>query len=184
MIIWGGYHLDAFLGDGSRYSPTAGTWTSMTPTNALTPRGSHTAIWAGSEMIIWGGKNGSGNTGLNDGSCYNPTVDEWRAIPNGLPNTPAGRLHHTAVWTGSEMIVWGGDLNSHGSAFNDGGRYNPSSNTWAMVPTTGAPSPRTEHAAAWTGEEMIVCGGWNLITYYTDTWSYTPGQAMFLYQRP
>ncbi len=36
------------------------------------------------------------------------------------PYSPAGRSMHTAIWTGSEMILWGGD---HGSSsyFNDGG---------------------------------------------------------------
>ena len=37
------------------------------------------------------------------GGC---TDDTW--TPTTLTNAPAGRFAHTAVWTGSEMIVWGG----------------------------------------------------------------------------
>ena len=37
------------------------------------------------------------------GGC---TDDTWTATS--LTNAPSARYHHTAVWTGSEMIVWGG----------------------------------------------------------------------------
>ena len=37
---------------------------------------------------------------------YNPSTDSWTATS--ITNAPAGRSRHTAVWTGSEMIVWGG----------------------------------------------------------------------------
>ena len=54
---------------------------------------------------------------------------------------PAARSLHTAVWTGSEMIVWGG---VNGAAhLNDGGRYNPAANSWTAVTTTGAPAARS-----------------------------------------
>jgi hypothetical protein len=36
---------------------------------------------------------------------------------------PAARYQHTAVWTGSEMIVWGG---YGGTNFNDTWSYTPS----------------------------------------------------------
>jgi hypothetical protein len=43
--------------------------------------------------------------------------DSWTATST--TNAPTGRISHTAVWTGSEMIVWGGsfyDGNNHYSA--------------------------------------------------------------------
>ena len=45
---------------------------------------------------------------------------------------------HTAVWTGSEMIVWGG-FDSGTSYLNTGGRYNPSTDSWTATSTTNAP---------------------------------------------
>jgi hypothetical protein len=57
--------------------------------------------------------------------------DTW--APTNTTNAPDGRSQHTAVWTGSEMIVWGGN---NGSSFNTGGRYNPSTDSWAAVSTT------------------------------------------------
>jgi len=49
-------------------------WTATTPVNAPDARNDHTAVWTGSEMIIWGGYNSNGghvNT-LNTGGKYNP----------------------------------------------------------------------------------------------------------------
>ena len=43
---------------------------------------------------------------LNTGGRYNPSTDSWTATST--TNAPAARVDHTAVWTGSEMIVWGG----------------------------------------------------------------------------
>ena len=71
---------------------------------------------------------------------------------------PVARKFHTAVWTGSEMIVWGG---TNGSPLNTGGRYNPSADAWTATSTTNAPDARDSHTAVWTGSEMIVWGGTN-----------------------
>ena len=38
---------------------------------------------------------------------------------------PAGRDFHTAVWTGSDMIVWGGASATPGSFFDSGGVFTP-----------------------------------------------------------
>ena len=134
-------------------SPSAGciddTWTPTSLTNAPDARGAHTAVWTGSEMIIWGG-DGGGSTG----SRYNPSTDSWTATST--TNAPSGRLNHTAVWTGSEMIIWGG---SSGSSLNTGGRYDPSIDSWTPTSTTNAPTARELHTAVWTGSEMIVWGG-------------------------
>src|SRR5947207_10518579 len=83
------------------------------------------------------------------------TDDTWTATNH----PPTGRSNHTAVWTGSEMIVWGGSDNDFGPEMNTGGRYNPSTDSWATMSTTNAPSARKWHTAVWTGSEMIVWGG-------------------------
>jgi len=63
------------------------------------------------------------------------------------------------VWTGTEMIVWGGS--DYISVFDTGGRYNSSTDSWTPTSTTNAPSGRVFHTAVWTGSEMIVWGGLN-----------------------
>ena len=102
-------------------------WAATSSTNVPEARGEHTAVWTGSEMIVWGG---DGNTYLNTGARYNPITDSWTAT--NTTNAPSVRYSHTAVWTGSEMIVWGG---SDGNPLNTGGRYNPSTDTWTSMST-------------------------------------------------
>src|SRR5262249_43954190 len=58
----------------------------------------------------------------NTGGRYNPGMDNWTATST--TDAPDGRYQHTAVWTGSEMIVWGGLGGLTGfEVFNTGGRY-------------------------------------------------------------
>src|SRR5439155_254979 len=63
--------------------------------------------------------------GVISGQSYNSVgpdgraTDSWTATST--TSAPDGRYLHTAVWTGTEMIVWGGTDNT--SFFNTGGRY-------------------------------------------------------------
>ena len=158
MIIWGGYG-GSHLNTGGRYNPITDSWTATSALNAPAPRVFHTAVWTGSEMIVWGGTLGSGY--LNTGGRYNPSTDSWIATSTTL--TPAARYFHTAVWTGSEMIVWGG--RGMIGELNTGGRYNPTTDSWTFTDTCSAPIPRESHTAVWTGSEMIVWGGWEGFTF-------------------
>lgn len=161
MIVWGGDVLAApSTNTGARYMPasgaTADSWTATTTTGAPAPRSSHTAVWTGSEMIIWGGLTAT--SGLSDdGGRYTPAASggSWSPLAT-TPQAPSARDRHTAVWTGTEMIVWGGSLPG---ATSSGARYNPTNNTWVPTSTIGAPAPRFGHQAIWTGTEMIVWGG-------------------------
>jgi N-acetylneuraminic acid mutarotase len=156
MVVWGGYD-DTYLNDGGRYDPAGNSWTPVTTAGAPAARGIHTAVWTGSEMIVWGGVHFDGGFHvLNDGGRYHPAENTWTAVST--TGTPAARHYHTAVWTGREMIVWGGfgDI-----ALNTGGRYDPSGNSWTALSSTGEPAARWLHTAAWTGSEMVVWGGYN-----------------------
>lgn len=83
------------------------------------------------------------------------TDDTW--VATSVTNAPGARINQTAVWTGTEMIIWGGDANN--TAFDTGGRYNPSTDSWTPTNTVSAPDARSQHTAVWTGTEMIVWGG-------------------------
>jgi len=153
MIVWGGYYGGFLLNTGGRYNPGTDSWTATSTTNAPTGRFFHTAVWTGGEMIVWGGTCGRQcGVSYNTGGRYNPITDNW--IPTSTSNAPSARSSHTAVWTGGEMIVWGGDF-----LLNTGGRYTPSADSWTAVSTTNAPSARDDHTAVWTGSQMIVWGG-------------------------
>jgi hypothetical protein len=93
---------------------------------------------------------------LDSGGRYNPVSNSWVATAVDA-NTPPPRSRHTAVWTGTQMIIWGG--NDVDEEFNDGGHYYPATDSWTPTATAGAPSARYNHTAVWTGEEMIVWSG-------------------------
>ena len=178
MIVWGGYAgaLLAVTDEGSRYDPALNAWTgTLSTVGAPTPRWGHTAVWTGREMIVWGGSD-NGGVRLNDGYRYNPVTDTWSG-PISTVSAPAARRAHTAVWTGTELIIWGGEVG--GVPVNTGARYDPATDTWTPVTLTGAATIRWHHAAVWTGSEMIVWGGFDFVdgvntgkrySPSTDTW--------------
>jgi hypothetical protein len=104
-------------------------------------------------MIVWGGVQ-SPQSYLNTGGRYDPVTDTW--TPTSLTGAPTGRYIHTAVWTGSKMIVWGG---TGFSPTNTGSRYDPATDSWAATWFVTAPTARSLHSAVWTGSRMIVWGG-------------------------
>jgi hypothetical protein len=84
-------------------------------------------------MVVWGGYSTPGGE-VNTGGRYNPITDSWTPITT--TNAPDGREGHTAVWTGSEMIVWGDTVENGITVLNTGGSYNPSTNSWTATTLT------------------------------------------------
>jgi N-acetylneuraminic acid mutarotase len=163
MIIWGGANGPPFtthFRDGGRYNPLTNTWQPMNVDGAPSARAGESAVWTGSEMIIWGGTSYAevrlGQT--NDGARYDPVLDQW--TPVSMENAPSPRSGHHAVWTGLEMLVWGGS-NSDGVFLADGGLYDPHTDSWRPMAVEGTPSSYFRFQAVWTGTELIVWGGYN-----------------------
>ncbi len=163
-----------WFNDGGRFDPLANAWWELSTNSAPTAREGPTAVWTGSQMIVWGGYNGSLSPFYPDtGGRYDPLANTWVALPT--IGAPGGRVAHTAVWTGSEMVLWGGYNGPDGSyGLNTGGRYNLVANSWTALPATGEPPARYWHTAVWTGSQMIVWGGYNSSVTFYDTWSYYP----------
>ena len=172
MFVWGGLEADDFGGTdyafhGGRYNPTTDTWLDITANSpAPEPRVDHTAVWTGSRMIVWGGRNWNGE--LADGGVYNPSINDWS--PTSPAGAPAARASHSAVWTGSSMVVWGGAGNLYHAT---GGRYDPATNSWSPTAMANVPLGRRSHVAVWTGSRMLVWGGWNAGALATGS-SYDP----------
>ncbi len=104
-------------------------------------------------VLLHGGCCGPAGKGSRaPGFIYDVSRDEWHKISAG----PLGnRFGHSAVWTGREVILWGGSGPGLGA---EGAAYNPVSDEWRA--TAASPlSPRSGHVAVWNGNEMIVWGG-------------------------
>ena len=57
---------------------------------------------------------------------FTGTADTWA-----VDNLPEARRYHTAVWTGTEMIVWGGT--DAATLLDSGSKYNPSTDSWQLT---------------------------------------------------
>jgi len=165
MILWGGANNGSsgtvLFDTGAAYFPAENTWRLLAvDANTPRPRTSHTALWTGSEMLVWGGVSVNPDTNEATGGRYDPALDRWTATSTGA-GCPLGRLLHTAVWTGGEMIVWGGESNQSFPPWLDSGaRYDPLVDEWTpMGHSPHTPSARCAHRAIWTGTRMIAFGG-------------------------
>ncbi len=173
MLIWGGYLGGTnYANDGWRYNPTANSWTAMAA-SGIPGRDVPAAVWTGTEMIIWGGYNSGVNGGgafLFDGARYSPVSNVWTHM--NTAGSPPARQFPAAIWTGSEMVIWGGYGDQ--TYLNDGWIYHPGTDTWTPISSNGAPRARFLHSVVWTGSQMIVWGGVNAGGYLNDGGCYTP----------
>ena len=128
----------------------------------------HSAVWTGSRMLIWGGKNV--NQWPAYGLSYDPLTDTWQKTST-LDAPPTSGLS-TAVWTGDEMLVWGGVYDS--TYYGSGGRYNPVTDTWQPISLEDAPTARAWHTAVWTGNRMVIWGGYDGVSYLKSGGTYDP----------
>src|SRR5260370_26163897 len=147
MIVWGGFGsgYPEYLNSGGRYcaaapaltpTPTPAPSTTASPTP--TPIGTATATPTASPTPT--------------PPCIN---DTWNATST--VNAPDVRAFHTALWTGAEMIVWGGENlnNNQVNTLNTGGRYNPATHTSTPTSTPNAPIRPALHAPVWTPSRKI-----------------------------
>ena len=107
-----------------------------------------------------------------------PPLTSW--TPMSSAGAPSERINEQAVWTGTEMIVWGG-LDFTDTTLNTGAIYNPATDTWRPMSTSGAPSERESFGMVWTGKDMMVWGGNHCVLqgcspmgYFADGGRYDP----------
>jgi hypothetical protein len=121
--------------------------------------------WTGTLLVAWGGEAPSGDRrAAATGAAYDPAKDHWTV----MPRAPiAGRSGARAVWTGREVLFWGGRSFAGDPAgqpgetlFADGAAYEPGTRKWRVLPAAPI-AARAGHEAVWTGREMLVWGGYD-----------------------
>ena len=135
------------------------------------------ATWCGPDECV-DLQTSSDNCGSCDHACFGSCVagacaDPWE--PVAIDGAPSARSRHISVWTGSQMIVWGGT--SNGSQFanlNDGAIYDPATSSWTDMSAVDAPSPRQAATGLWTGEKLIVWGGLGTNDFLNDGAMFDP----------
>jgi hypothetical protein len=112
-------------------------------------------VWTGNELVTFGPPQPNAD---DAGVAYNPETRQWRHIA-AAPIVARGGA--AVVWTGTKMLVWGGKsltgAESH-AVFNDGAAYDPTRDSWQVIPPAPL-TPRVQSLAAWTGKELVVVDG-------------------------
>jgi hypothetical protein len=204
MLVWGGAqgvrfdttNLNWENSNFWSYDPQADAWQIIvSPSGGPSWRNYESAVWTGSEMIIWGGGSfftqyHTGNC-LNDGYRFDPFANIWTKMS--MVNAPSPRCGHVAVWTGTEMIVWGGYAPGAagnpvspytnqpvGTLLYDGAVYNPTTDTWTPIPISNIAissqaqgGSDVEPLGVWDGQELIVWtgNGGQAYSLKSGTWS-------------
>ena len=107
-------------------------WTKFNP-STLTARSEAVAAWTGSQLIVWGGTDGS-DVRIRNGARYDPPTETWTPVA-ATPNWPTGS-GAKGVWMGTELLVLSDLTNRHR-------RYNPSANTWRVPARPAISGTRT-----------------------------------------
>jgi hypothetical protein len=91
----------------------------------------------------------------NNTSTWAKSINTGTSNTLSIINISSG---HTATWTGSKMLLWGGITSTY-TYLNKGYLYDPNTNLNFEITQTAAPNVRSGHVAVWTGSKMIVWGG-------------------------
>lgn len=159
LIVAGGGSFDNFghitlFRNGAAYNPATRKWRAIAP--MPTGRWGAASVWDGKELLVIGGssgKSGSDKTWLvTRGLAYYPKTNHWRW----LPKMTYPRFGFAAVWTGRQVLIWGGVTSAevpppHGEIFT------PATGKWTAMPMSPLRG-RTWPLAVWTGRQLIVWG--------------------------
>ncbi|MBL8923199.1 MAG: hypothetical protein JNJ54_30390 [Myxococcaceae bacterium] len=101
-----------------------------------------------------GGSGGGGSGGVDAGSAIPdggyPSADRWAAMSQ--VGHPGARVEQVMVWSGAEVLLWGGTAQS-------GFAWTPANDTWRPLATVGQPEGYRRTDGVWTGTELIIWGG-------------------------
>jgi len=141
----------------------AGSWRDV-PMPPVPMGGDAGVVWTGTRLFAWGGTSDPTKFQVQGisrrAALYDPTSRKWRRTSEA---PIVSRSNPTTVWTGSEVLIWGG-LDASRHVVDDGAAYDPATDTWRILPRADAPGTGTRtpgvrptmQTAVWTGTELAV----------------------------
>lgn len=101
------------------------------------------------ELLVWSGQLGGSGSRI---AALSFADRSWRRIQ---PFPLAPRFDPVTVWTGKELVVWGG----HDRILRtDGAAYDPATDSWRVLPEAGRTATRQDTGVTWTGSEAVFVG--------------------------
>jgi len=164
LVIFGGHYYSGkeigfvYLNDTHVLDVNASKW--IKPKILGTPppaRYGHSAVLAGSRIIIFGGK-GAKSTVFRDLHALDPVTMTWYQGPEG-GGAPNARFDHTANLVGGTKLFIFGGWNGQ-DFFNDVFVLDLEIMAWSQPSTSGpAPCPRKGHCSILIGTNLVIHGG-------------------------
>jgi N-acetylneuraminic acid mutarotase len=100
----------------------------------------------------------------------------WVTSP--AQDSPLATIGQAGVWTGQQLLVWGGNLGA-GIDSSSGAGYRPDLDLWQTISSSNAPAARDQHSAVWSGKEMIVWGGASSGNFVNTGGRFNPSNAVW-----
>jgi Kelch motif len=129
---------------------------------------------AADRIAARGPESGAGESAAGPGDGAAIPTRRPHHIPDGWTWRPVGpltvRQGNVAVWTGREVVYWGGDRPGRPP---EGAAYDPGADSWRRLSRSPLTN-RTGAAAAWTDREVVIYGGVNGGGPQSDGAAYDP----------
>jgi hypothetical protein len=142
-----------------------GRWQALPalPAGLLAPRGQAAVVWTGRQLLVWGGVSGHPMRVFDDGAAYDPATRRWTPLPRAPGPQWLQGNRGLAVWTGRELLVWGGftvsDRGQPNLGWPDRGvAYDPQRRTWRRLAPAPAELRHYDLWSVWTGRELLAGG--------------------------
>ncbi|WFC93651.1 hypothetical protein MBRA1_000273 [Malassezia brasiliensis] len=151
----------------------------QTSGQAPLPRVGHAAVLVSNVFVLWGGDTKVRAEDKQDEALYllNLNNRDWTRVLAGSDTGagPVGRYGHTLSIVGSNLLVFGGQVET--TFFDELWRFDlnslKSTPTWQLVRPTGpAPARRTGHSAVVYRDRLYIFGGTDGNYHYNDTWCF------------
>jgi hypothetical protein len=149
VMVGRGWNLSPSA-QGVAFDPATTRWR-MLPAAPLDWTAPLVTVWTGREALFWGDRGDRTAAPEREGAAYNPETNSWRP----LADAPVALNSGNGVWTGTELIVIGGELDNNNAVRTPTQmlRYDPIADEW----TLGPPPPVWANSthAVWNGELVV-----------------------------
>jgi hypothetical protein len=162
----------------------AGGWLPMAPPPAgFVARQKAAYTTFNDKLFVFGGADAN-NVALGDAAIYDPATNTWTLVT--APNAPSPRWGATAVWTGAQILVFGGRSIGTAPALADGASYDPAAAQWSAMnsdsvghtfPVGGASSSRAVFWGGWGATATTLVGSAERYDISGNSWQAAPSAS-------
>lgn len=147
----------ASVATAAAYDPASDRWRRLAQL-PWHPQGGYpvgSGVWDGRELLVFGA-----GASARSAYAYDPATNRWRT----LASLPGPRVGGIGVWTGSRLLVVGGQNLGATRYLRDGVAYDPHADRWTRLPAM--PLRKLGGAVGfWTGRQLIVSNHGRTVSY-------------------